>query len=869
MKNITVVEHLKRIILFLLLTCNMYIQAQIQFEKVPPPPPAPQNIADFDGVQDSSIAFADINGDGDQDVLITGQNSFNQFIAKLYANDGNGNFTEVSGTPFDSVRFSSIAFADVDGDNDQDVLITGTNSSGQRIAKLYTNDGSGSFTEITGTPFDGVSGGSIAFADVDADSDQDVLITGQNNSGQRIAKLFTNDGSGNFTEVSGTPFEGVVRGSIDFADVDADNDLDILITGGTNANQLIAKLYTNDGSGNFTEVSGTPFDGVHIGSTAFADVDADSDQDVLITGQNNSGLSIAKLYSNDGNGNFSEVSGTPFDGVLSSSIAFADVDDNSSQDVLIIGQNNSGLPIAKLFTNDGSGNFSEVSGTPFDGVLLSSIAFADVDSDSDQDVLITGQNNSAQRIAKLYTNDGSGNFTEVFGTPFDEVSSSSIDFADVDADGDQDVLITGQNNSFQSIAKLYTNDGSGYFTEVSGTPFEGISFSSIAFADVDADSYQDVLITGKNNSNQRIAKLYTNDGNGNFTEVSGTPFDGVSDGSIAFADVDADNDQDVIITGQNNSGQRIAKLYTNDGNGNFTEVSGIPFDGVSGGSIAFADVDADNDQDIIITGIISPFQPTAKLYNNDGNGNFNEVSGTSFDGVSSSSIAFADVDADSDLDVLITGQNNFNLPIAKLFTNDGSGNFTEVSGTPFDGVLGSSIAFADVDADNDQDVVITGQNNSGLPIAKLFTNDGSGNFTEVSETLFDRVSSSSIAFADIDADSDQDILITGANYPNQSSSKLYRNVSENLTKVEFASISFRVYPNPTQNGNFKIFSKNFSGNQVGLSLYNLNGQLLFKAIKQLESNGEINMDVSHLSKGVYILKLDIRNQSQTTKLIIN
>jgi predicted nucleotidyltransferase len=370
---------------------------------------------------------------------------------------------------------------------------------------------------------------------------------------------------------------------------------------------------------NFTEVPQfTPFEGVTEGSIAFADVDGDNDQDVLITGANISGARISKLYTNDGMGSFSEMTGTPFEGVLFSSIAFADVDGDNDQDVLITGANNSGAPISKLYTNDGMGSFSEVTGTPFEGVSGSSIAFADVDGDNDQDVLITGQNNSFARISKLYTNDGMGSFSEMTGTPFEGVSGSSIAFADVDGDNDQDVLITGQNNSFARISKLYTNDGMGSFSEMTGTPFEGVQFSSIAFADVDGDNDQDVLIPGLNNSLARISKLYTNDGMGNFSEMTGTPFEGVVGGSIAFADVDGDNDQDVLITGQNNSAAGISKLYTNDGMGSFSEMTGTPFEGVLFSSIAFADVDGDNDQDVLITGKNNSDTLISKLYTNDG-----------------------------------------------------------------------------------------------------------------------------------------------------------------------------------------------------------------------------------------------------------
>jgi len=373
---------------------------------------------------------------------------------------------------------------------------------------------------------------------------------------------------------------------------------------------------------NFEEITGTPFEGVSSSSIAFADIDNDGDQDVLITGIYNYEL-ISKLYINDGDGNFEEVIGTLFYGVAVSSIAFADIDNDNDLDVLITGgsfwEGFVWRPSSKLYTNDGNGNFTEVLETPFEDVSWSSIDFADVDNDGDQDVLITGEMEIDRwvygPIAILYTNDGNGNFEEVFETPFEDVYLSSIAFADIDNDNDQDVLITGKTDSNTRIAKLYTNDGYGIFTEVLNTPFEGISFGSIAFTDVDSDGDQDVLITGKNNSNDKISKLYTNDGNGNYIEVLGTTFEGVSGSSIAFADIDNDNDQDVLITGENNSEQKISKLYANDGNGIFTEVINTPFEGVYISFIAFADIDNDNDQDVLITGQ-SESGRISKLYQN-------------------------------------------------------------------------------------------------------------------------------------------------------------------------------------------------------------------------------------------------------------
>lgn len=367
-----------------------------------------------------------------------------------------------------------------------------------------------------------------------------------------------------FTEVPGTPFVGVTDGSVAFSDVNGDGYEDVLVTGDTTAENPTTKLYINDGTGTFTEKTGTPFEGIRLSSVAFSDVNGDGYNDVLITGINSPSYYISKLYTNDGTGTFTEMIGTPFAGVGASSVAFSDVNGDGYNDVMITGWNNPFGSMAKLYTNDGTGTFTEMADTPFEGVRRSSVAFSDVNGDGHNDVLITGESNTSNRIAKLYTNDGTGNFTEMENTPFEGVHYSDIAFSDVNGDGYDDVLITGLTMTYKRIAKLYTNDGMGNFTEVTTVPFIGVFDGAIAFSDVNNDGYNDVLITGQNNIEQRSTKLYTNDGTGTFTEVTDVPFDDVYHGDIAFSDVNNDGNNDVLITGSA-TGAYIAKLYTNNG----------------------------------------------------------------------------------------------------------------------------------------------------------------------------------------------------------------------------------------------------------------------------------------------------------------
>ena len=221
-------------------------------------------------------------------------------------------FVEDTTVSFDGVNTGNVVFADIDGDNDLDVLISGDNSMGIMVTNLYTNDGLGTYTLVLGTPFPGLDNSDAAFADIDGDNDLDVIISGRVSAPNiGLTKLYTNDGIGNFTEVLGTPFDNLWGTTIDFADVDGDNDLDVLLTGLITNTQYITKLYTNDGSGIFSEVLGTPFISVGSGDSEFADIDGDNDLDVLITGIDSS-TSYSKLYVNDGNGVFTEVIGTTF-----------------------------------------------------------------------------------------------------------------------------------------------------------------------------------------------------------------------------------------------------------------------------------------------------------------------------------------------------------------------------------------------------------------------------------------------------------------------------------------------------------------------------------------------------------------------------
>jgi|UPI000591EFFB hypothetical protein len=447
----------------------------------------------------------------------------------------------------------------------------------------------------------------------------------------------------------------------------------------------------------------------------------------------------------------------------------------------------------------------------FNDMEVDAIAHADVDGDNDPDVLFSG-GSFIEPILKLYINNGSGHFTEMPDTPFEGLMYSTVNFSDIDGDNDQDVLITGLDSLYNNKAELFLNDGLGHFTKITDTPFEEVYNSMIEFSDVDGDNDQDVLIIGSLTQYDRIAKLYINDGLGHFTEMVGTPFESPVYGTIDFSDVDGDNDQDVLITGDHiTSSSRITKLYLNDGMGHFTEMTDIPFEGFSPRSVVFVDVDGDNDQDVLIAGFDNSYALVCKIYTNDGSGHFTEMQGSLSAPYNVRRAASADLDGDNDQDLLITGLSG-EVPIARLFINDGSGHFTEMPGNMFNDIDARFISFADFDGDNDPDLLVSGWNtNYYIPIgtySKLYLRDGVG----VSSTE-------------------------------------EKSLAENL--------QFILFPNPSTSPTLFLSYDSAEMSEVTISVYGINGVLLNQQ-KEMATIGQqvFPVDIESLPKGNYFIELD-------------
>jgi enediyne biosynthesis protein E4 len=399
-------------------------------------------------------AFLDFDGDGWQDILLVNSMDWpgharQRSTPKLYRNNRNGTFTDVTREAGLDVEMYGLGVAVGDYNNDgfPDILIT---CVGQN--RLFKNTGKGKFVDVTNSSGLGKRIGfstSAIWFDYDRDGlldlfvcnyvkwspEHDVFcsIDGKHKSyctpeayvGQ-TCWLFHNRGNGTFEDV--TASSGIFDSSskslgVALLDYDQDGWPDLLVANDTQPN----KLYRNQRNGTFRDVAveaGIAFSqegkaragmGVDVG-----DFDNSGRSGVAITNFDNE---MIGLYRAEANGDFADVAvqsgvGIPSKTTLGFGCTFFDCNLDGWLDLVAVNghiddtvRNVRNVGYAQppsLFLNDGKGHFSEV-GSQVSGDFNQprvgrGLAVGDFDRDGDQDVLMTTNNGAAY----LFRNDQTG-----------------------------------------------------------------------------------------------------------------------------------------------------------------------------------------------------------------------------------------------------------------------------------------------------------------------------------------------------------------------------------------------------------------------------------------------------------------------------
>lgn len=671
-----------------------------------------------------AMAYGDFDGDGDTDIFYSpGDGSRDPLPPELFTNDGTGRFSFAPGFfgPYaaGAVHGRKALPGDFNGDGRVDVFVLGHGYDhppfpGEAPYVLLSSEDGYVLGErlehIVGFHHGGAS------ADIDADGDLDVFVT----DNFRGPFFLINDGAGFFRQ-DRTRLEGIdARGifTAELVDVDRDQYVDLLVAG-HEYEGFRTRILWGDESGVWSTARATlipevPGYGIVVDVDA-GDLDGDGARDLVIdrTGDTTGpgwyrGYHL-QIMRQAGRRDFIDVTQERLRRYEDPAaqwllwIRIWDTDDDGDPDIVVDDETTKGL----FWTNDGTGvfgpggliprNFSADEGSshalqnppfPTDHATVRSgrpghavaMTYGDFNGDGHADIFYAPQDRSSGSLpAELYVGDGSGEFLLrtgfVGGSPPSRSNARKALPGDFNGDRRVDVLVVGPGD----VPYVLLSTGNGY---VPGSTLEDYATESqytAAAADVDADGDLDVFLSGR-----RV--LLLNAGDGRFVQgLQRVELDGFVLAS-ELVDVDADGYVDLLVGGHEQDGG-LTQILWGDSTGVYDSAKGTVLPAVEGYGVVLdidvGDTDGDGDQELVLTrtgdGTSRGFYRGyyVQLVEQAGGRHFTDATAESVSlhdddaAASISWIRLYDADGDGDVDIVADDYATWNL----VWKNDGAGRF--------------------------------------------------------------------------------------------------------------------------------------------------------------------------------------------------
>ena len=474
-----------------------------------------------------------------------------------------------------------------------------------------------------------------------------------------------------------------------------------------------------------------------------------------------------------------------------------------------------------------------------------SVTWVDFDNDGDNDLFVTSETTNN----KLLENQGDMTFidiTDTTGLSLANLYTYGASWGDYNNDGFLDVFLS--NRTFIIPNKLYKNNGDGTFQNV--TLFAGIdqtplySFCS-AFLDINNDGLQDIYVS--NDKVNMPNKMYKNNGDGTFTDISVSSGTDISIDAMSVTVDDYNNDGYVDIYVTNTQGGN--QLLRNNGDETFTDVAGATlttFNSIGWGAV-FLDADNNKDLDLYVSGSLDDITAgnnlSAAFYENSGYGYF-ALNNSCFPGDTRSSYSngIGDIDNDGLMDIVVTNTKGKDIFLWKNVTTT-TDNWLKLKLTGTTSNKAGIGSWIEIGINGDKQYRYTHCGEGYMSQNSGVEHFGVGDATVIDYVQVTWLSGIVDVFNNVPVN--QLLSITEGN--------------NTLDVIDLKKEHANIFPNPVKD----VLNIEIESPVKGINILNTLGQNVYSS-DQLRSS---QLDVSFLADGHYILQLNTDNGITNHRLI--
>ncbi|MCB0047404.1 MAG: VCBS repeat-containing protein [Caldilineaceae bacterium] len=703
----------------------------------------------------------------------------------------------------DVLRIKSGAWGDMDGDGDLDLVVGQTATPANAAISIFYNDGpnANGVPQLVRTDYPasfGVRAESLALGDLDLDGDLDILVGNVYGPNYLLLNQGLVDGRSQFVEQR---WDEAVENSrltthVALGDITGDGRLDIVIAQ-CDGNMF---LYENSASAdgdlafnlNWPQAT-APFDCLEltpnrVTALALGDADLDGRLDLAYGAGNNWGL-----YLNQGE----TLGATPaltitLDGANSrvTDLGWGGVNGNGERELAVNVADCCDQVVALQSTADGSIRPVESWRIPTPQRFSTSLAWGDVDSDADLDLLLYDGGYPLQ----LYrTINGKLETERAAWTPAVGLFAAHLLWADVDGDGDLDLTTLGAQDDIQGSVSLFLNRG-GLLPNSRPIQLRRPAYNdatvgasmALAWGDVDGDGNLELAIgrVGGMELDLPWAAGVRAASNGIYRYGDGellpaaelwSPDDARATTSLAWGDVNGDGLLDLAVGNRPQGNETTGgenQIFLNTGRGlSATAAMEIGDPDAVTTALAWGDADADGDLDLAV----GNYGRATVIYLNEG-GALSADQVITLESSATSALAWGDVDNDGDLDLAV---GDYDQGLLRVYYNQ-AGRFPVTADQLIAAGAITSLAWADADGDGDLDLA------TGVDFAPLRLYENVDGILQPAPvwTSSDADRINVVAWGDLNNDGYPD-LISGKGGPTagqQSTNKIYLNQRGALAK---------------------------------------------------------------------------------------